>query len=143
MFYKKPEPKKTTKSAYVQKKPQSALKNMKIYEIPYVEHFRGFKRFPVVVYGDVESEKNNELIYDKVFSTFEYRFICFTEKNGRMALLYADKYKIGAIFDSDQIHAIEHNQIEKIHIEPKEETIVGSKKIEKRRRLSVLVKYKE
>lgn len=143
MFYKKPEPKKTTKSAYVQKKPQSALKDMKIYEIPYAEHFRGFKRFPVVVHGDVESEKNNELIYDKDFSTFEYRFICFTGKNGRMAFLYADKCKIGAIFDDDQIYAIEHNKIEKIHLEPREEIVLGNKRTEKRHRVSVIVKYRE
>ncbi len=123
--------------------PQDRFKNKKEYEIPYSKNFRGFKRFHVVVYGDKESERNNENLYKQDLSSMLIKFICFDSQNGRIAFLYAGKYKIGAVFDEDQIYAIEHKKVEKIHFEPKEENIIGKRTNETRHRISVLVKYKE
>ena len=123
--------------------PQESFKNKKEYESPYSKNFRGFKRVHVVVHGYEESEKNNENLYDKDLSSMTIKFICFDGQHGRMAFLYADNYKLGAVFDDDQIYAIEHKKIEKIHFEPKEEEIVGKLITKTRHRISVLVKYKE
>lgn len=123
--------------------PQESLKNKKEYEIPYSKNFRGFKRFHVVVHGYEESEKNNEKLYNQDLSSMTIKFICFNGQQGRMAFLYADNYKLGAVFDDDQLYAIEHKKIEKIHFEPKEEVVIEKRTTKTRHRISVLVKYKE
>lgn len=114
----------------------------KQYELPYSRNFRGFKRFLLTVHGDSESEKNNEILYNSDFSDSIFIFKCFNNEYGnRIACLYIDDYKMGTVYDSDQIYAIEHGLIEKIHIEPKEEVVLGKKRTETRHRISVLVKY--
>lgn len=133
IYYKKPQTKKSN----------DELKNAKVYEIPYSEHFRGFKKFYVKVHGDTEAEKNNEYLYNQDLSSMVSRFICFDGKYGRAAYLYVDKYKIGTIYDEEQIYAIEHKKIEKIHYEPKEEVVIGKRTTEKRHTVAAIVKYKE
>lgn len=131
---------------FFQKKNKPVIKdsNEKSYQIPYSKGFRGFKRFPIVIHGDKESEDNNEKLFGADFSTAAYIFKCFDDSsNNRTACLYIDNHKMGAIFDPDQVHAIENGMIEKIHIEPKEENIVGSNGTETRHRVSVLVQYKD
>ena len=128
------------------RKPQlkSIQRDEKSYIIPYSKGFRGFKRFPMRVHGDRVSEKNNESLYNNDFSCSSFKFVCFNDDSGnRVAFLYIDGYKMGTIYDSEQLYAIEHEMIEMIHIEPKEESIIGSKKTETRHRISVLVKYSD
>lgn len=132
MFFKKKETKK--KAAPIKK----------VYEIPYSKGFRGFKRFLLTVHGDEESEKNNEKLYNKDFSCSKFEFVCFNYDGlNRVAVLYIDGVKMGCVYAEDQIREIETGKIEKIHIEPREETIIGKKKNEVRHRISVLVKYKD
>lgn len=134
MFFKKkaPEP------------PKPAEPIRKVYEIPYSKGFRGFKRFHLTVHGDKESEKNNEKFYNNDFSGSKFEFVCFNYDGlNRVAVLFIDGIKMGCVYDDDQIQAIESGSIERIHIEPKEEVVVGKDNTETRHRISVLVKYKD
>lgn len=135
MFFKKktPPPKKPAA-------PRSIV--FKEYTIPYSKNFRGFKRFRVVVHGNKEAEINNEKYYDKDFSDSSFIFKCFNDEYGnRMAHLLIDGQLMGSVFDPDQLFAIENGLIEKIHIEPEEEVILGNKRTETRHRIRALVKY--
>jgi hypothetical protein len=123
--------------------PKTPVANSKSFEIPYAQHFKGFKRFPMRTHGDNESENNNEALYGKDLSALSFKFVCSGSGSNRIACLYADNFKIGTIYESEQIKAIEHGQIEKIHLEPKEEVIIGKNGNEVRHRFTVLVKYKE
>lgn len=128
----------------VQETPKPAEPIKKVYQIPYSKGFRGFKQFALNVHGDKESEQNNEKNYKNDFSGSTFEFVCFNYDGlNRMAVLYIDGIKMGSVFDAEQISAIENGKIEKIHIEPKEMTIAGNDVIEKRNRISVLVKYKD
>lgn len=115
----------------------------KAYPIPYSKGFKGFKRFPVVVHGDSTSETNNEQLYNVNLSECAFKFVCSTGDHGRYAILFIDNKKVGAIFDAEQVQAIEQEQIEMIHAESKEETIIGGNGTEIKRRLYYFVKYKE
>ena len=50
-----------------------------------------------------------------------------------MSEIYIDDFKIGSIFDNEQLELIENGQIEKIHFENDEN----------KSRLKIFVKYKE
>lgn len=132
---------------FKKKKKQQPIKkpvvtHVKNYEIPYSRNFRGFKRFHMRVHGDEVAEKNSELLYNKDLSGSTFKFVCYNTEWERVADLYVDSLKVGTVYDSDQIFAIENGLIEKIHSEPKEEVILGNKKTITRHRLSILVKYK-
>jgi hypothetical protein len=115
---------------------QEFEKDEKKYIIPYSKGWRGFKKFPVVVYGDEETENNNRILCKQDVSNCTFEFVCFNEKtiyyDGRMCLIYIDGVKVGAIYDNEQIQQIENGQIEKIHVENKTDY-----------RFSYFVKYKE
>lgn len=134
MFFKKkaPEPQKNTEPI------------KKVYKLEYSKGFRGFKKFAMNVHGDKECEQNNERDYKKDFSGSTFEFVCFNYDGlNRAAVLYIDGIKMGWIYDEDQIKDIESGRIVKIHIEPKEMTIIGDGTTELRKRIGVLVKYED
>ena len=98
-------------------------RNEKRYIIPYSRHFKGFKIFHVVVYGNDETETNSKLLCERDISNSTFEFICFNEDTkhfqGRMCAIYIDGLKAGVIFDNEQIKQIENGQILKIHVEKK------------------------
>lgn len=116
--------------------------DMKEYQVPYSKGFRGFKTFPLVVYGKEEIMANNEKYYNKDFSNSTFVFKCYNCENGeRAASLYIDGVIMGTAFRPDQLFAVENDLIEKIHIEPEEEVVLGDKRTETRHRIRALVKY--
>ena len=121
---------------------ETAQNNEKTYEFPFSRSFRGFKRFPIIVYGDKESEENNERLYKNNFSSSIFTFVCSNFETMRKAVLFIDGNKIGTVFDEKQVYAIENKQIELIHVEPKEQEVVGSDGTQIRHGLTVFVKYK-
>ena len=121
---------------------QMSIVEEKRYPIPYSKGFKGFKKFRVVVFGNEESEKNMNYFYNKDLSNSVFEFVSKQENDYKLMCLYIDNLKVGAIFDDDQIYAIENGLIEKIHAEPKEEIVLGHNCTEERHRLSILVKYK-
>lgn len=102
--------------------PEEIITNKKNYPIHYSNHFKGFKKFAFVVYGNDEAMENNEVLCSKDLSNSTFEFLCQNCKtkyfDGRMALLYLNGIKIGAIFDENELEIIENNQIEKVHLEP-------------------------
>ena len=126
---------------FSKKKPSEPINNDKIFQIPYSKGFRGFKRFPMVVHGDKEAEKNNESLYGKDLSGSIFE-IMYSPKD-KKACLYIDKLKAGTFYDADQLQSIGNGLIEMIHIEPKDEVVIVKDGSITRHRMSVLVKYKE
>ncbi len=120
-----------------EKEPQTQTKiseeNKKIYIIPYSKHFKGFKNFPVVVFGNDVSMENSEKLYNCDVSNYEFKFVCLNSynNNGRFAFVYINNMQVGSVFDIEQINAIENGRIEKIHVEKKEND----------KRFSFFVKY--
>ena len=115
---------------------QEFERNEKKYTIKVSSHFKGFKRFPVVIHGNETSEQNNDFfLKTSLDNTTLFEFVVFNEKTisfeGRMSLVFINNRQVGAVFDPEQIQAIENNMIEKIHIETS-----GDK-------LKFFVKYKE
>ena len=138
MFFKK-KPKPTVKKVPAAPKIDEDAKE---YQIPYSKNFRGFKRFKMVVYGNDEIRANNEKYYNKDFSESTFVFRCFNCESGeRIAHLYIDGIKMGTIFGPDQLFAIENDLIEKVHVEPDEEVILGDKCTEVRHRITLIVKF--
>ena len=121
---------------------QISIVEEKRYPIPYSKGYRGFKSFQVSVYGYEESEKNMRYFYDKDLSNSVFEFVSTTDNDYKLMCLYIDNLKVGAIFDPNQVYAIENGLIEKIHAEPKKEIVLGNKCTEERHRLSIFVKYK-
>lgn len=140
MLFKKKKP--TKKVVYKAPATPPFDRDMKEYQFPYSKGFRGFKRFNLIVHGNEESEKNNEKYYKNDFSNSTFMFKCFNYDAGqRVAQLFIDGHQIGAVFDDNMIYAIENGLIEKVHVEPREDFILGDKCTEVRHRITLLVKY--
>lgn len=87
------------------------------YSVSYSEHFRGFKRFPVVVHGNDEAEKNNKKIYQNNLSKSLFEFAY--NPNNDFVFIYIDGMIIGTIYDEKMVNLIKERKIEAIHSEPK------------------------
>lgn len=71
--------------------------------------FRGYKQLPVVVYGDKESEKNNERLYNEELPGRTITFSPTQYANGQtMVFVAIDGLKVGTIFDADNIKRIDN-----------------------------------
>lgn len=106
----------------------SIERNEKRYIIKVSSHFRGFQRFPVVIHGNETSEQNNDFFLNtSLDNTTLFEFVVFYERTiafeGRMALVFINNKQVGAVFDTEQIQAIENDLIEKIHIVTSEDKI--------------------
>lgn len=112
-----------------------------VYQIPYSEHYKGFKFFKVVVDGDIESEFNNAALCDEDLSQYSFTFRCFNYEDGRMATLSIGNKKVGAVFDPNQLYALEHNLIGAIHTEVKESVVLVNNGTKLHKRLNFYVKY--
>lgn len=115
------------------KKKEKSSIDEKRYVIPYSKNYRKFKHFIVSVHGNNLAEKNNSILLNKDLSNSQFEFVCFNYDNGRMAQLLIDGMIVGAVFENEQIQAIENGLIEQIHSEIKQE----------QGRLTFFVKYKE
>ena len=108
------------------------------------DHFKGYKRFPMVVYGHKESESNNQK-YE--LSKLPGRTISFVlSKSKDNALYYSvliDGDKVGAIFDDEQIKSLQEDKIVSVFAKNETETIVEKERITSRNRIRLFVKYKE
>ena len=103
------------------------------------KHFKGFKKFPMVVYGNSEREQNNESLKNV---SLPGRSIVFV-KNRQGVDVFIDNLFVGAIFDHGQIKALEQGTIESVFAKVEDETVIGKRKTETRHRVFLFVKYKE
>lgn len=99
------------------------------------EHFRGYKAFPMVVYGNDLSEKNNELLKNV---SLPGHTITFNYLSDRVQVLIDNK-QVGAIFNQNQIESL--SRVSAVYARSDVETVVHSKGTLKRNRLHLFVKY--
>ena len=105
-------------------------------------NFKGFKKLHVVVYGDEESEANNELLKD---IDMKGKTISFKEeRNGNEPFwtVYIEDKKVGAIFDKDQVDNIKSDNIESVYIKFESQNVTDGKNIITRPRLRMFIKNK-
>ena len=103
------------------------------------DHYRGFKRFHMVVYGDKESEMNNER-FSEDLSGHEIKFIKDTYDGKLFYKVYIDGLKVGAIFDEDQIRIIENGCIDAVYAHVEEQIAMDYKGKKNRHRIKLLIK---
>jgi len=105
--------------------------------------FRGFKSYPIVVYGDKESERNNELLKDIDMTSKQITFKVGKSPSYEkpFLLVFIDNKKIGAIFDGKQVRAMTSGSIESVYVKFEPENIVGKDGVITRHRARLFVKY--
>ena len=123
-----------------QTKPQ-----LKEYSFTLTKGFRGFKRFPIVIHGHKESEKNNKALKD---TDLREHTLTFTPGSGEsykdpFYQVFIDNLHIGAIFDAEQVKAINSGRIEAVYAKNEEEAVISKKSISSRNIIRLFVKYKE
>lgn len=105
--------------------------------------FRGFKKFPIVIYGNKEAEANNEEICKSNLKGAQIEFRQ-TETNGKKALaVFVNGLKIGTVFDEGQIKSMTSGNIEAVYVKPDAETVADASGVITRDRAKLFVKYKE
>ena len=114
-------------------------------EFILAKHFRGFKRFPMVVHGHKEAEENNERLKDMDFPdhTIAFRPGSSPTYKDPFYLVFIDNLNVGAIFDKEHIKSIKDGKITAVYAKSEEENVASGKNIVKRHRIRLFVKYKE
>ena len=104
--------------------------------------FRGFKRFPIVVYGNEIAEQNNERLS---YEDMSGKRIIFKPQTGNPPFyaIYIENYRIGAIFDKEQISSIKNNKFTDVYVKFEEENVISKIGVLKTHRARLFVKYKE
>ena len=122
--------------------PQQAqiAKLEKQFEFVITKGFRGYKKLYLTVYGNEESEKNNEHFTGCELSHKTAVFEYYRNESSGFILVYIDGLKIGALFDESQIMNFLNNKIEAIHAHMKEETIATSRGAIVRHRVELFAK---
>ena len=118
--------------------------DLQTFEFVQAGGFRGFKRYPVVVYGDKEAETNNELLKG---INMKGKLITFKLADDRSSgepflLVFIDGKKVGAIFDDAQVNAMTSGSIESVYAKFDAENVVDSGDIITRHRVRLFVKYR-
>ena len=106
--------------------------------------FRGYKKYPIVVYGDAEAEKNNADLGDAVLKGKQIIFRS-TKTNGAKASLqvFIEGKKVGSVFDEAKVSEMLDGKIEAVYAMMEDENVAGGGKIVTRHRVRIFVKYKE
>lgn len=122
-------------------KEEPAKEPLKEYPFTLAKSFKGFKKFPIVIHGNPEAEKNNELLKDADLRGKEILFREASTKDGRPALLvFIDGNIVGAIYDSTQIQAIASGNIESVFAKMEVQTIAGKGEVTTRNRVCLFAK---
>jgi len=123
-----------------QTKPQ-----LKEYSFTLTKGFRGFKRFPIVIHGHKESEKNNKALKDTDLCEHTLVFKPGSSETYKEPFyqVIIDNLQVGAIFDFDQVKAINYGRIEAVYAKNEEEAVISKKSISNRNIIRLFVKYKE
>ena len=66
-----------------------------------------------------------------------------TTYKGLFYTVHIDNMKIGAIFDNDQVRVIHKGLFSEVYARSEEESTISGKKIVKRHRMKLFVKYEE
>ncbi len=105
--------------------------------------FRGYKRFPIVVYGNAEAEKNNEELGATVLKGKQLVFRSAMNGNRVFLIVFIDGKRIGAIFDDAEVAEVISGKIEAVYAMMEDENVADAGKVVTRHRVRLFVKYKE
>ena len=121
-----------------------SLKEPQKYEYVQASGFRGFKSYPIVVYGDKESERNNERLKDIDMTGKHITFKMGDSPSYKkpFLLVFIDNKKIGAIFDGRQVRDMTNGNIESVYAKFDAENVVDQSGIKALHRVRLFVKYK-
>lgn len=116
-----------------------------VYDYVQSKSFRGFKAYPIVVYGDAESEKNNELLssVDMAGKHILFKLVKTQNHPEPFLLVYIEDVKIGAVFDQNEIYAMSNSHIESVFCKFEAEKVIGNREIITRHRARLFVKIIE
>ena len=114
-------------------------------EFILAKHFRGFKRFPMVVHGHKEAEENNERLKDMDFPGHTIMFCPGSSPTYKdpFYLVFIDNLNVGAIFDKEHVKSIKDRNITDVYAKSEEETTISKGRTDIRHRIRLFVKYKE
>lgn len=118
---------------------------LKAFSFTLAKGFRGFKRFPITIYGNKESEKNNELLKAADLRGHILTFMPGSSSTYKEPFyqIFADNLQIGSIFDADQINSINSGKIEEVFARSEPESTMINNKVVERPYMRLFVKYKE
>ena len=113
---------------------------MREHTFTLAKGFKGYKKFPMVVYGDDLSMNNNELLKG---ADFRGHTIVFTPATADKPYfqVFIDNIKVGAIFDGEQIHALNSGNVVSVFALSEDENVIGQGKVVTRNRIRLFVKY--
>lgn len=121
-------------------------KKMPAQEFPFIltSSFRGYKKFPIVVHGDEEAEKNNAELGGHALKGKLLLFKSAKVDGNRTFLqVFIDDKKVGDVFDNTKVAEVLSGQIEAVYAMMEDETVVGNGSFEIRPRVRIFVKYVE
>lgn len=98
-------------------------------------HYKGFKAFPMVVYGNDEAMKNNKALNSTDLAGKTISF----QKESNYVKVIIDNLWVGTIFDSEQIESLK--DVSAVYARNDIETVIGKKTTEKRARIHLFVKH--
>ena len=112
-------------------------------EFPFVLSggFRGYKRFPIVVYGDAESEKNNAELAGIALKGKQVVFRSAMNGSRPFLIVLIDGKKVGAVFDDAKVAEVLSGKVDAVYAMTEDETVAGAGGVETRTRVRVFVKY--
>lgn len=106
--------------------------------------FRGYKKFPLVVHGDKEAEKNNENFNDTDLRGKIISFVLSEHEFRKQSLsVFVDNVKIGAVYESYQISDIVNGRVVSVYAKVDEENVADSDGLHVRHRVHLFVKYSD
>ena len=106
--------------------------------------FRGFKKFPIVVFGDREAEQNNEALNGTVLPGRRISFSPVENGPKRLCLqIFVDGEKVGTVFDDKQVADVISGNIEAVYAKHETENVVCEGNVETRHRIRLFVKKPE
>ncbi len=118
-------------------------KTVKKYEYVLTDHFKGYKRFPIVIHGNKENEENNETVSDWKFPGKKLEFLESYYDNNLYIAVLIDGTKVGAIFDDEQISMIRSGKIEAVYARSEAETSLSQGAAGEIHKVRLFVKVKE
>ena len=103
------------------------------------DHFRGYKKLPVVVHGDSEAERNNKKMAKEDMPGRTIKFVPGTYGSGNKSYyVFLDNMKMGTVYDEDNIKRVKN--IKEVYARMDEEAILGKHTMEKRTRIHLFIK---
>ena len=118
-------------------KKQTTAPQAKEYTYTTAKHFKGFHKFPMVVYGDKEAMSNQEKFRGRDVTGLPIVFRDY----GDGAAVILDGLKIGTLY-REQLQALRSGAITDVYVKFEEETIIGKNETEQRFRAHLIVKEK-